>query len=225
MTTGSVTSTDGTRDRLPAGRPRPGRGGAARQQRVGPQPHPARAGAGQRVHRLPARPARPRHVRPAPPGPQHAHRDRRPAGRGGPLRRAEGVRGQRQRADRPAGRPHRPGHRPGRRLRACPADGHLRPVHQLGAPFRPGDGPRPDSRRADHQHPRARPGPAGLPDPAAAAAGSRHQRGHEERGRPGRPRHRHHAHSSPRPCATSRCCSPRWPEPSPPSPMCPPMSC
>ncbi len=42
-----------------------------------------------------------------------------------------------------AGRPHHPGHPPGRRLRAGPADGHLRQLHRVGAPLRPGDGPRP----------------------------------------------------------------------------------
>jgi EmrB/QacA subfamily drug resistance transporter len=138
--------------RLSAGRAGPGRGGAARQQRVGPQPHPARTGADRRVQRLPARPARPRPVRPAPPGPQHAHRDGGPASCRGRIRRAEGVRGQRQRADRPASRPHRPGDPPGRRLRAGSADGHLRQVHRMGAPLRPGDGPRPGGGRSDHQH-------------------------------------------------------------------------
>ena len=39
MTTGSVVSKDGTPHRLPTGRPGPGGGAAARQQRVGPQPH------------------------------------------------------------------------------------------------------------------------------------------------------------------------------------------
>ena len=54
-------------------------------------------------------------VRPAQPQPQHAHRGRRPAGRGGRIRRAEGVRGQRQRRTRAASTSSCPG---GQSLRA-----------------------------------------------------------------------------------------------------------
>jgi hypothetical protein len=52
------------------------------------------------------RPARPRHVRPPPPRPQHPHRGRGPTGRPYRIRRAEGLRGQRQWTDRPADRTH-----------------------------------------------------------------------------------------------------------------------
>ena len=192
---------------------------ASRQQRVGPQPHPAGAGAGRRVHGLlcltgaagdcPGRTARttasaPRWTiwRPSWPNPARRRCSESASAPSSPSR-----------------PPAPPGHPPGRRLRAGPAGGPPGPVHRWVRRFDQemahGHGGRPR-----HQPLRTRPGAHRREAHAAPAARSPHQPAMRQRGQESHQRHRDHAPARPHSPLRRICCSPRWPEPSAASPTC-----